>query len=43
MMRIIMVLDSLSHQIFDPNEWNSQINKQLDLVREYFNNENKNI
>ena len=23
MMRIIMILDSLSHQIFDPKEWNS--------------------
>ena len=41
MMRIIMVLDSLSHQIFDPSEWVSQINKQLDKVRTYFNMENK--
>ena len=35
MMRIIMVLDSLSYQIFDPNEWNYQINKHLDEVRAY--------
>lgn len=35
MMRIIMVLDSLSHQIFDPNEWNYQINKNLDEIRTY--------
>ena len=42
MMRIIMILDSLSHQIFDPTEWNSQINKQLDEVRKYFISENKN-
>ena len=42
MMRIIMVLDSLSHQIFDPSEWVPQINKQLDKVRTYFNIENKN-
>ena len=41
MMRIIMVLDSLSHQIFDPNEWNYQINKQLDEVRTYLNQESK--
>ena len=41
MMRIIMVLDSLSHQIFDPSDWVSQINKQLDKVRTYFNTENK--
>ena len=40
MMRIIMVLDSLSHQIFDPSEWVSQINKQLDIIRTYFNIEN---
>ena len=26
MMRIIMVLDSLSHNIFGPSEWNEQIN-----------------
>ena len=39
MMRIIMVLDSLSHQIFDPSEWTSQINKQLDIVRIYFTEE----
>lgn len=41
MMRIIMVLDSLSHQIFDPSEWTKQINKQLDEVRTYFTIENK--
>ena len=35
MMRIIMVLDSLSYQIFDPNEWVYQINKHLDEVRAY--------
>jgi hypothetical protein len=42
MMRIIMVLDSLSHQIFDPSEWTSQINKQLDKVRTYFTGESDN-
>jgi hypothetical protein len=35
MMRIIMVLDSLSYQIFYPNEWIYQINKHLDEVRAY--------
>ena len=40
MMRIIMVLDSLSHQVFDPTEWTSQINIQLDIVRTYYNTKN---
>ena len=41
MMRIIMVLDSLSHQIFDPTDWTTQINKQLDIVRSYFDDKDK--
>ena len=41
MMRIIMILDSLSHQIFDPTDWTSQINMNLDNVRKYFIQDNK--
>lgn len=41
MMRIIMILDSLSHQIFDPTDWTSQINMNLDNVRKYFILDNK--
>ena len=41
MMRIIMILDSLSHQIFNPTEWTSQINMNLDNVRKYFIQDNK--
>ena len=41
MMRIIMVLDSFSHTVFDPSEWTAQINMNLDKVREYFIQDNK--
>jgi hypothetical protein len=43
MMRVIMILDSLSHQIFNPTEWTSQINMNLDKVRVYFSQDNKYI
>ena len=43
MMRVIMILDSLSHQIFNPTEWTSQINMNLDKVRAYFSQDNKYI
>ena len=33
MMRVIMYLDSITYTLFDNTEWEIQINKQLDLLR----------
>ena len=34
MMRVIMYLDSITYSIFDNTEWEIQINKQLDILRQ---------
>ena len=36
MMRVIMYLDSITYSIFDNTEWEIQINKQIDILRNIF-------
>ena len=36
MMRVIMFLDSATYTIFDQTEWEIQINKQIDILRNIF-------
>ena len=36
MMRVIMYLDSSTYTIFDNTEWEIQINKQIDILRNIF-------
>ena len=36
MMRVIMLLDSTTYTIFDNTEWEIQINKQIDILRNIF-------
>ena len=36
MMRVIMLLDSSTYTIFDNTEWEIQINKQIDILRNIF-------
>ena len=36
MMRVIMLLDSATYTIFDNTEWEIQINKQIDILRNIF-------
>ena len=36
MMRVIMLLDSSTYTIFDQTEWEIEINKQIDILRNIF-------